>query len=158
MTGRKSPLVSDATIYIGKWNVRTSSTVKSQVQGAKVTTSHWTHVTEGCNNKPLQPPPPLDEHEHCRVHNAAIYHCNLHVFFTSPYRGCTNCGIMHYNGARAGPGLVDCGGGCSCLLLLHPSPTLFCADADVCILCFHSIKCCKYILDHNPLPSCVNTT
>ena len=45
----------------------------------------------------------------------------------------TNCGIMHYNGAHAGPGLGDCGGGCSRLLLLHPSST-FCTDAgpDVC--------------------------
>ena len=38
----------------------------------------------------------------------------LHVFFfLSIY-----CGIMHYNGAHAGPDLVDCqGGGCSRLLL-----------------------------------------
>ena len=44
----------------------------------------------------------------------------------------------NYNGAHAGSGLVDCGGGSSCLLLLHPSST--CADAgpDVCTLCL----CC----------------
>ena len=92
-----------------------------QVQGAKVTTSHWTHVTEGCNNKTLQPPP-LDEHGHCGEQQ----YITLHVFLTSPYRSCTNCGIMHYNSACAGPDLVDCGGSSSCLLLLHPSPTVLC--------------------------------
>ena len=104
---------ANITICVRKCDVRTTSTVKSQVQGAKVTTSHWTHVTEGCNSQPLQLPP-LEEHGHCGVHNAAIklYQCTLHVFLTSPYRSYTT----HYNGAHAGPDLVDCVNGCSCLL------------------------------------------
>ena len=36
-----------------------------------------------------------------------------------PLQSCIYCGIMHYNGAHAGLDLVDCGGGCSCLLLLQ---------------------------------------
>ena len=43
-----------------------------------------------------------------------------------------NFGITHYNGFHAGPGLVDCGGGCSCLLLPHSSPTCTDAGSGVC--------------------------
>ena len=44
-----------------------------------------------------------------------------YMFSSRPYKSCTNYGIMNYNTAHAGPDLGDCGGGCSCLLLLHPS-------------------------------------
>ena len=64
---------------------------------------------------------------------------------TSPYmfssQSCTNCGIMHYNGARAGPDLVNCGCGSSRLLLLHSSSTSTDAGQDVCTLCL----CCFFL-------------
>jgi len=52
-------------------------------------TNHWTHVTERCNIKPLQPPP-LDEHGHslwdaqCR-NISVVLTCSV---LTSPYRSC----------------------------------------------------------------------
>ena len=43
---------------------------------------------------------------------------------------------MHSNGALAGPDLVGGGGGCSCMLLLHPTPT--CPEAGL-VLCSHLV-------------------
>ena len=40
-----------------------------------------------------------------------------------PYASCSDCCIGLSNGTRVGPNLVGGGGGCSCMLLLHPAPT-----------------------------------
>ena len=81
---------------------------------------HLTHVTEGCNSKPLEPLP-LDEHGHCGEQQLQY----ISAPYMFPLQSCTNVGIMHHNSAHADPGRVDCGGGSSCLLLLHPSSTFF---------------------------------
>ena len=50
-----------------------------------------------------------------------------YMFSSQALTEVANCGIMHHNGAHAGPDKVNCGGSCSHLLLLHPSPTCACA-------------------------------
>ena len=50
---------------------------------------------------------------------------------------------MHHNDAHASPDLVDCGSGCSRLLLLHPSST--CADAMHMLALLVSTNWCEYI-------------
>ena len=47
--------------------------------------------------------------------------------FTSPNANCIDCCIVHSTSAGADPELVGDGGGCTCMLLLHP--VLPCTDA-----------------------------
>ena len=58
--------------------------MKVQVQGAKLTTSHWTHVTEGCNA--------ASHYNHHHWMSMSTVECTMeeyitsHVVFTSPYK------------------------------------------------------------------------
>ena len=48
------------------------------MQGAKLTTSHWTHVTEGCNNKA----------SHCNHHHwtsMVTVECTMQQYICAPY-------------------------------------------------------------------------
>ena len=60
---------------------------------------------------------------------------NQPIIATCPYASCNDRCIVHSASAGADPELVGGGGGCSCMLLLHP--VLTCADAgpDFCTLC-----------------------
>ena len=42
--------------------------------------------------------------------------------FTCSYASCIDCCIGHSNGSLAGPDLVGDGGGCTCMLLVQPTP------------------------------------
>ena len=106
-------------------------TIEVQVQGAEVTTSHWTHVTEGCNAA-----------SHCNhhhwtsmgsaVHNAAIYQC----FPLKPLQkllivaSCiTMALVLVLIWSIVVVVVVVC---CS---MLHPSST----SADACAVCFYQL-------------------
>ena len=65
--------------------------------------------------------------------------CNFHKGLSCSYASCIDCCIGHSNSALAGPNLVSSGGGgCGCLLLLHPASTCPDAAPDLCTLCW----CC----------------
>ena len=63
--------------------------------------------------------------------------CSRYVAYTSmpcPYASCNDCCIVHSTSAGADPELVGGGDVCSCMLLLHPTPTCTDAGPDLCTL------------------------
>ena len=61
----------------------------------------------------------------CCIYNKLLYMTRV-TRLNNSYTSCIDCCIVHSNSAHADPDLV--GGGCSCILLLHSTPT--CADTD----------------------------
>ena len=71
-----------------------------------------------------------------------------YMFSSQAFTEVANCGIMHYNSPRAGPGLVNCGGSCSRLFLLHPSSNFLLVQMFA--PCGCAVSTCENIYILNP--------